>query len=169
MALPSSSPDETTTNIDLLLESYLHLLSTYTSLRTQLSLSQSTIHQSLARAAFSSPHTTPLDILLFDERARDAVRGVRIDPAPASDGGHGGSGDDGSGVPVMHIEERTTITGRFGVPPALRDARDQAVEMVGLVPRIVGCEREMRELERRIGRARKVRAKVEKGKGKGEE
>jgi hypothetical protein len=140
-------------DIDLLLENYLHLLSTYTTLRTHFSTAQSSIHYALARAAFSSHNTTPLDIALFDPHAM-ASRGTRVDTAGE-----------------VHIEERPAAAaprGLFGVPPALREARNQAVEMVDLVPRIVVLDREMRELERRIWRARKARAKEGKAQGREE-
>ena len=96
--------------------------------------------------------------------------GVRVVPASTEDSTEQAAGEDGelgenvSAKTKDSQKKRAAALRMFGafVPPELKAAQGDAIVLVDdIVPRIVGVDIEMKELEIKIRRARKYRAKEE--------
>lgn len=154
-------------DIDDLVLRYLHLTDQYQTLRSLLNTTQSAFYQSLSRANVAPDRgiaTYGAD--RFDQRMQ-ASRLCRIEGE--ADESKGSTSLPGFGY-TLDIEKRKEEgikdpISMFAVlpPPSLRAAQKEAVDMVGLIPRIVEVQREMGEIEIRVKRGRKYMLKSQQG------
>lgn len=165
-------------HIDSLLERYLSLLDDYTSLRESLRKTQTELFQNLARANFSAERGVRYGPDYYDDR----MQATRILSVSADEGGcprfETVKAPEEEARDATEADESTTKPrqpksrdplGWFGilVPPPLRQAQSHAVSAVETaIPRLVTIDAEMKDIEIRIRRARKKRAKAAASKGK---
>lgn len=181
MAAPTEIPAD---DIDGLLERYLGLLDEYTKLRTALTDLQTGIYQNIARANFSAERGIRYGQDMYDQRMHasrsltitvgeghapgftiascdDEKQGAREDEMDgASRETDGAEPDDGK----KSAHKRSDPLRWFGIltPMPLRQAQSKSIHVVEhIVPRLATLNAEMADVEIRVRRARKKRAKAE--------
>lgn len=181
MAASRSIPAD---DIDRMLERYLGLVDEYTKLRASLTALQTSIYQNIARANFSAERGVRYGQDLFDERMQRS-RSLKITQGEAGtpsfevtpyeeiqessqeDDKH--EVDDSEVVDEQDNEKEKPHKSHdplrwFGIltPMTLRQAQSQAIKAVEqIIPKLVTINAEMADVEIRVRRARKKRAKAE--------
>jgi len=159
--------DKISTDLDDLIQRYLHLTDQYYTLRSQLNTLQSSFYQNLSRANFAPDRgIANYGADRYDERMQ-ASRLCRI--TGEEDESTGTTSLPGPSWKVEVEEQRKEgskdpITMFAVLPPqSLRSAQNDAVTLTGLIPSILEVQREMGEIEIRVRRGRKYLAKLQDG------
>jgi hypothetical protein len=176
----AASTGVTADDIDTLLERYLGLLDEYTKLRAALTDLLSSVYQNIARANFSAERGIRYGQEMFDERMQ-ASRSLAItfgeDETPKFEITSYGKEkkeirrdvkEDADEAETQDEKERVQKPSDplrwFGIlsPMPLRQAQSKSIQAVEqIMPKLVAIKAEMADVEIRVRRARKKRAKAE--------
>lgn len=182
MAAPTEIPSAD--DIDRLLKRYLGLLDEYTKLRTALKDLQTGVYQNIARANFSAERGVRYGQDMYDQRMQASrsltitvVEGhppkFRIATCESEKRGNQGAEKEGASGETDGADTDNEKKSRhkpsdplrwFGIltPMPLRQAQGRSIQAVEhVIPRLVTLSAEMADVEIRVRRARKKRAKAE--------